>query len=100
MMNDVIQKIGIPALMCLMCFYYGWKMYFLHDYKAIVVRGTKVKNEEMFCREGGKIVFGFGLASLAAGILFLFDVIAGLLLLTAAFLTVAVLWKRMAQKYE
>ncbi len=97
--DTLINTAGIPALMGCICLYYAYRLLAKNDYKGVVVRGTKPRHPEEFCREGGKLLIGFGVASFLMGALMLVNPIIGLIEIVIAVVAIVILWKKMAEKH-
>ena len=62
--DTIIEQAGIPLLLLVICVYYAIRLIVLHDSQAI--RGKNkppVKDEEAYCKAGGKLLLFFGAAT-------------------------------------
>ena len=62
--DAIIEQAGIPLLLLVICVYYAIRLIVLHDSQAI--RGKHkppVKDEEAYCKAGGKLLLFFGAAT-------------------------------------
>ena len=68
--DTIIEQAGIPLLLLVICVYYAIRLIVLHDSQAI--RGKNkppVKDEEAYCKAGGKLLLFFGAATFLMAIL-------------------------------
>ena len=68
--DAIIEQAGIPLLLLVICVYYAIRLIVLHDSQAI--RGKHkppVKDEEAYCKAGGKLLLFFGAATFLMAIL-------------------------------
>lgn len=66
--DTIIEQAGIPLLLLVICVYYAIRLIVLHDSQAI--RGKNkppVKDEEAYCKAGGKLLLFFGAATFFDG---------------------------------
>ena len=89
--DTIIEQAGIPLLLLVICVYYAIRLIVLHDSQAI--RGKNkppVKDEEAYCKAGGKLLLFFGAAT------FVYVAVAEIIICTVI---LGILWKRMEDQY-
>ena len=91
----------IPILMLIVLAYYGVRLLVLHDISAI--RGKdqtkKLKDEERYATEAGKLMLFLAAGSLIMTVLLYFHVIAAVVQIVAWVVIFGVLWKKMDERY-
>ena len=97
--DAIIEQAGIPLLLLVICVYYAIRLIVLHDSQAI--RGKHkppVKDEEAYCKAGGKLMLFFGAATFLMAILVLnvYVAVAEIIICTVI---LGILWKRMEDQY-
>lgn len=90
----------IPLLMVAVLGYYAVRLLVLHDTESIRGKnGRKLKDEEKYAKEAGKLMAFLALASLLmAGIMY-FSVPAAVIQIVVCVVVFGVLWKKMHEKY-
>ena len=93
--DTIIEQAGIPLLLLVICVYYAIRLIVLHDSQAI--RGKHkppVKDEEAYCKAGGKLLLFFGAATLV--FVNVYVAVAEIIICTVI---LGILWKRMEDQY-
>ena len=94
------EQAGIPLLIFAVCVYYGMRLLILHDVSAI--RGKDkppVKDEVAYAIGSGKLILFLAAATLGMAILTFVNVYVAVAAIVVCILIMAVLWKRMNDKY-
>lgn len=94
------SMVMIPLLMVVVLGYYAVRLLVLHDTEAVRGKnGKKLKDEEKYAKEAGKLMVFLALSSLLmAGIMY-FNVMASVVQIVICVVIFGVLWKRMHEKY-
>ena len=91
----------IPILMMITLAYYGVRLLVLHDISAI--RGKdqlgKLKDEERYAKEAGKLMLFLAAGSLVMTVLLYFQVIAAVVQIVVWIIVFGILWKKMDERY-
>ena len=91
----------IPILMMITLAYYGVRLLVLHDISAI--RGKdqpgKLKDEERYANEAGKLMLFLAAGSLIMTVLLYFQVIAAVVQIVVWIIVFGILWKKMDERY-
>ncbi len=91
----------IPILMLIILAYYGVRLLVLHDISAI--RGKdqlgKLKDEERYAKEAGKLMLFLAAGSLIMTVLLYFQVIAAVVQIVVWIIVFGILWKKMDERY-
>ena len=91
----------IPILMMITLVYYGVRLLVLHDISAI--RGKdqpgKLKDEERYAKEAGKLMLFLAAGSLVMTVLLYFQVIAAVVQIVVWIIVFGILWKKMDERY-
>ena len=91
----------IPILMLIVLAYYGVRLLVLHDISAI--RGKdqtgKLKDEERYAKEAGKLMLFLAAGSLVMTVLLYFQVIAAVVQIVVWIIVFGILWKKMDERY-
>ena len=91
----------IPILMLIVLAYYGARLLVLHDISAI--RGKdqtkKLKDEERYATEAGKLMLFLAAGSLIMTVLLYFHVIAAVVQIVVWVVIFGILWKKMDERY-
>lgn len=91
----------IPILMMITLAYYGVRLLVLHDISAI--RGKdqlgKLKDEERYAKEAGKLMLFLAAGSLIMTVLLYFQVIAAVVQIVVWIIVFGILWKKMDERY-
>ncbi len=99
-MEQYLSEAMIPLLMTVILGYYSFRLLVLHDVAAI--RGKeqkKLKNEEKYAREAGKLMLFLALGSLIMAILIHFNPVAAIAVIVLFLIVFGLLWRKMDQKY-
>ena len=95
------SMVMIPILMMITLFYYGVRLLVLHDISAI--RGKdqpkKLKDEERYAKEAGKLMLFLAAGSLVMTVLLYFQVIAAVVQIVVWIIVFGILWKKMDERY-
>ncbi|WP_044914275.1 hypothetical protein [Butyrivibrio sp. WCE2006] len=98
--NIILQNSGISILLFVICAYYAYKLLVLKDYKSVRSREEKPpKDIDGYCRAAGLIVVFFGISTLVMAGLVLFSPLAGLVQIIICTAIMAVMWKKVTDKY-
>ena len=91
----------IPILMLIVLAYYGARLLVLHDISAI--RGKdqtkKLKDEERYATEAGKLMLFLAAGSLIMTVLLYFPVVAAVVQIVVGVVIFGILWKKMDERY-
>ena len=91
----------IPILMLIVLAYYGARLLVLHDISAI--RGKdktkKLKDEERYATEAGKLMLFLAAGSLIMTVLLYFHVVAAVVQIVVWVVIFGILWKKMNERY-
>lgn len=99
-MEQYLSEALIPLLMTIILGYYSFRLLILHDIEAI--RGKehkKLKNEEKYAQEAGKLMMFLAAGSLIMAILIHYNNIAAFAVIVIFLVIFGILWKKMDQKY-
>lgn len=99
-MEQYLSEALIPLLMTIILGYYSFRLLILHDIEAI--RGKerkKLKNEEKYAQEAGKLMMFLAAGSLIMAILIHYNSIAAFAVIVIFLIIFGILWKKMDQKY-
>lgn len=100
-MERFLSGATIPIMMAAVLIYYAVRLLVLHDVDSIRGKNTgkKLKNEEMYAKEAGKLMLFLAVGSLAmAGIMY-WNTIAAFVVIFIWVIIFAILWKKMDEKY-
>ena len=98
--DTIIEQAGIALLLVVICVYYAIRLIVLHDSQAI--RGKNkppVKDEEAYCKAGGKLLLFFGAATFLMAILVFVNVYVAVAEIIICTVILGILWKRMEDQY-
>ena len=98
--DAIIEQAGIPLLLLVIWVYYAIRLIVLHDSQAI--RGEHkppVKDEEAYCKAGGKLLLFFGAATFLMAILVFVNVYVAVAEIVICTVILGILWKRMEDQY-
>ena len=91
----------IPILMMSNMAYYWVRLLVMHDISAI--RGKdqpgKLKDEERYAKEAGKLMLFLAAGSLIMTVLLYFQVIAAVVQIVVWIIVFGILWKKMDERY-
>ena len=98
--DTIIEQAGIPLLLLVLGVFYALRVFVLHDRQA---RGGKkkppVKDEEAYCKAGGKLLLFFGAATFLMAILVFVNVYVAVAEIIICTVILGILWKRMEDQY-
>lgn len=99
--ESFLSSIMIPLLMFVALAYYAVRLLVLHDIDAIrgKDRTKKLKNEEMYAKEAGKLMLFLAVGSLVMIGVMYFNAIASVAVICVWIVVFGILWKRMDEKY-
>ena len=86
--DAIIEQAGIPLLLLVICVYYAIRLIVLHD-----------KDEEAYCKAGGKLLLFFGAATFLMAILVFVNVYVAVAEIVICTVILGILWKRMEDQY-
>ena len=83
----------IPILMLIVLAYYGARLLVLHDISK------KLKDEERYATEAGKLMLFLAAGSLIMTVLLYFHVVAAVVQIVVWVVIFGILWKKMDERY-
>ncbi len=98
--EKIFELAGIPALLVVICMYYGIRLIVTKD--ATTIRGRNqavLKDEKAYAVEAGKLMLFFGAATLIMGILLFVNINIAVAEIIVCTVILGILWKRMNDKY-
>lgn len=99
-MEQFLKDAGISLLLTAAFGYYAFRLLVLKDIRAIRGKNEKkVKNEERYVKEAGKLMAFLMVSSLVMAAITCFSSIAALVQIAVCFLIFGFLWKRMNENY-
>jgi 4-hydroxybenzoate polyprenyltransferase len=100
-MEGFLSQAMIPLLMVIILAYYAVRLLVLHDIDAIrgKDKSRKLKNEEMYAKEAGKLMLFLAVGSLVMAVLLYWNTVAAVVEVLIWIVIFGILWKKMDEKY-
>lgn len=101
MLQDILNKSGIPLLACAVSLYYAYRVMILKDTRSLRGQQSSVPDDaDAYCRDAGLLLLFFAAGALIMAVLELYDQMIAFAQIALWTVITMLLWKRLHDKYE